>query len=264
MKNLNKVLFFAVVCLFTFGIISSAHAKNVLVTIDNYPPFHIIPKDGSKPYGEVISVIEAVIKQVNIEGKFDLKLKFTKDTPFKRCLEMIKYGEAELIGGLLDKDDRRKYMHLMKYKPNSNKVFVLRKNWNNDISEFKELKGLRVGIVNGYKYFKEFDKDVTIKKDSAIRLNITLKKLAGNRFDVAICSESEWDSIKVSDPELASKLRLASYKYTKLNPVYFGISKKSWLAEPKYLKIFEKVVKKMNGNHEFVQVIADFYESYTP
>lgn len=241
----------------------SLEAKEVLVPVDNYPPFHIFSDDRENAFGEVISVLEAVIQEVNKEGGFDLILKTTKDTPFKRCLHMMKKGDAQLIGGLLDKDDRREYMHLLKYKPNSNKVFLIRSSWDKDIHGLADLSGKKVGVVSGFKYFKEFDKDESIIKDEAPRFDLSIRKLVGNRFDVVIATENEWLALKEKDPELSKQVKLATYKYDKPNPVYLGISKNSWLAEEQYLTVFTKVVDRMYLTNEFVKVIADFYESYS-
>ncbi|WP_022665554.1 substrate-binding periplasmic protein [Desulfospira joergensenii] len=240
---------------------SPLFAKTILVPVDSYPPFHIFPEDGGPPYGEVISILKAVVDHVNQKHGYDFKLRFTRNTPFKRCLGMMRKGKADLIGGLLNKEDRCSYMHLLKYKPNSNKIFLLRKNESNDILKFEDLKGQKVGTIIGYVYFNPFDSDAEIRKDPVPNLILSLEKLKHHRYNVAICAEMEWKALRESDPAFASNFKEATYKYSKPNPVYIGISKKSWLGRTKYLEAFKEIVEDMYKKNQFIEIIQNFYKT---
>ena len=244
----------------TFMLIPSLFAKNILIPIDSFPPFHIIPQNGDPPYGEVISILKAVVDKVNEENEWKIQVTFTKDTPFMRCLKMMKSGQADIIGGILDKEDRKEYMHLLKYKQNSNKVFLQRKTDNNEIAKFEDLKGQTVGTILGYVYFKQFDIDPQIIKDPVRNLVISLNKLKLNRYNVVICTETEWITLQEKDPKFASNFKETVYKYEKANPVYLGISKRSWLSQRKYIDAFRQTVDKMLSQKEFTKIISDFYE----
>ncbi len=259
---LKKIVAAVPVMLGIVFFIAVGEAREILVPVDHFPPYQIVSPDREKTYGEVISILEAVVAAVNREGNFALTLKTTEDLPFKRCLQMMKSGNAQLIGGLLDKDDRREYMHLLRYKPNSHKVFVVSREEGWDFRELAELKGKSVGVVHGYRYFEAFDGDGTIFKDPAPNFGLSLKKLLRKRFPAAICTENEWLALKAKNPALAAKLKTATYRYNKPNPVYLGISKNSWLARPPYLETFRKVMERMYREREFVTIAADFYECY--
>ena len=244
----------------TFMFIPILFAKNILIPIDSFPPFHIIPQNGDPPYGETISVLKAVVEKVNEENGWTFQVIFTKDTPFKRCLKMMNSGQADIIGGILDKEDRKEYMHLLKYKQNSNKVFLQRKTDNNNITKFEDLRGQTVGTIIGYVYFKQFDIDPQIIKDPVRNLFVSLNKLKVNRYNVVICTETEWITLQKKDPKFASNFKEAVYKYEKSNPVYLGISKKSWLSQRKYIDAFGQTVEEMLSQSEFTKIISDFYE----
>lgn len=242
---------------------ASARDQTVLVPTDSYPPFQIFPYDGGEVYGEVISVLRAVVSRVNKDTGFNLTLSFTEELPFKRCLAMMKNGQAQLIGGLLDKDDRKEYLHLIPYKPNSNKVFVLRKNQADQIHRLSDMEGKIVGTVLGYTYFKEFDDNLNIQKSKARDISLSVKKLAARRVDLLICSENQWHAMISEAPEMTSEFRLAKYRHDKPNPVNIGIAKNSWLGQPQYIEAFETAVKEMNKTHYIVKIIADFYKTYS-
>ena len=260
---MQKIITVSIILVILF-LASFIHAKDIIVPLDNYPPFQILPENGSPPYGEVISILKAIVDNVNQKNGYDLRLVFTKDTPFKRCLGMMQSGKADLIGGILDKDDRKGYMHLLKYKLNSNKMFLLRKDEPKDFQTLEDLSGYSVGTVLGYSYFKEFDANPKIKKDLARNLLLSLEKLKNKRFDVVICSEAEWEALKENNLKLASNFKPATLKYSWPNPVHIGISKKSWLGRSNYLQAFEKSVQEMYNNKEFLKIIDHFYQSYGP
>ncbi|THB77316.1 MAG: ABC transporter substrate-binding protein [Desulfobacteraceae bacterium] len=250
------------ITLFLFWI-SPGFCRDIRVPVDSYPPFHIFPPDGGPPYGETIAVIRAVVARVNQNAADDLSLNYTRDTPFKRCLALMRSGRADLIGSLLDKEDRRDYMILLKYKANSNKVFIQRRNDSRPIHQFDDLKGLTVGTVLGYQYFSAFDTSESIVKDPARNLSLSLAKLEAGRCDVVICTQSEWLSL-TRNPMIQARFRQSQFRYEQPNPVYLGISRKSWLAEKPYIDVFRNTVSDMFQSGEFIRVISRFYESYTP
>lgn len=242
---------------------ATAENRTALVPVDSFPPFQIFPHDGGEPYGEVMSVLRAIVRKVNLDNGYRLRLSFTPDTPFKRCLLMMETGKAQLIGGIQDKEDRRDYMVLIPYKPNSNKIFLLRSRDERQIRYPADLEGKTVGTVLGYTYFKEFDNNHHIEKSTAGSIELSLKKLDAWRIDAVICPENQWQVLKREDPDFAAEFRVAAYRYDKPNPVNLGISKNSWLAQPEYIRAFETAIKEMNQSGEIVKIIAEFYKTYS-
>ncbi len=242
---------------------AAAKERTVLVPVDSFPPFHIFPYDGGTPYGEVISVLQAIVRKVNLDNGYRLSMTFTPDTPFKRCLLMMKTGQAQLIGGIQDKADRENYLFLIPYKPNSNKIFLLRARDPRKIRYLTDLEGKTVGTVLGYTYFKEFDKNPKIEKSSVRAIELSLKKLDAGRIDAVICPENQWQVLATEDPDYASQFRVAAYRYDKANPVNIGISQNSWLGSPEYVRAFKTAVREMNQSGEIVKIIAEFYRTYS-
>ncbi len=259
----TKLVKIAIYIIFsTVSLPFSVSAGNVLVPVDSFPPFHIFPTDGGPPYGEVISVIEAVIDRANRKHPLALEIQYTQDLPFARCLSMMKSGKADMIGGVLDKEDRRSYMHLLRYKNNSNKLFLLRRDDAGEIDGTGDLKGETVGTIIGYSYYKAFDHDPEIVKDPVRTLLIALKKLENKRYNIVICSEAEWLSLKKEDPDFASQFRTAAFRHIQDNPVYIGISKKSWLGRPENLRVLKQTIEDMYSKDDFTRIVSDFYYHY--
>jgi len=247
---------------FFLGMSETAHGERLTMAIDNYPPYHIVPEGDGEPYGETISIVKAVVQRVNREGGFDLTLGYTPDTPFKRCLQMMRKGEADIMGGLFRKADRESYMEMLVYKGHSNKIFVLPKASRRSIAEYDDLLGLQIGTQLGFLYFDRFDADQTLQKAPVVRLKQNLHKLLNGRIDTFILSEIQYKGLAAQYPALAAQLRMAEYVYDQSNPVCIGISRHSPLINPIYLDIFRKVVTEMLTSGEFLRIIEAFYEGY--
>jgi len=249
-----------VVCV--FGMVATARGEQVTMAIDNYPPYHIIPEDGGEPYGETISIVKAVVGRVNRHGGFDFTLSYTPDTPFKRCLQMMKKGEADIMGGLFNKADREAYMEMLEYKGRSNKIFVLPKTSRITITSHEDLQGLKIGTQLGFLYFDTFDTDPTLHKAPVVRIKQNMHKLLKGRIDTFVLSEIQFNSLNEAYPALTAQLKVAEYVYDQANPVCIGISRQSFLMAPVYLDIFRKVVTDMRTSGEFVRILEAFYEAY--
>ena len=245
-----------------FGSSETALGLEVIMAIDHYPPYHIVPTGGGEPYGETISIVNAVVERVNRQGGFDISLRYTPDTPFKRCLQMMKKGEADIMGGLFNKADRETYMEMLEYKGRSNKIFVLLNTSRVSIATYDDLKNLVIGTQLGFLYFDRFDADSTLKKAPVLRIKQNMHKLLAGRIDTFILSEIQFKGIQDQYPKLASQLKTADYVYDKLNPVCIGISRQSILSDPIYLDIFRNVVSDMLANGEFLRILEEFYRGY--
>ena len=247
---------------YVFGVPNIVCGAELTMAIDNYPPYHIIPEDGAEPFGETIAIVKAVVHRVNHLGGFHLTIGYTPDTPFKRCLQMMKKGEADIMGGLFNTADRDGYMEMLEYKGRSNKVFVLPKGAHTSITAYDDLRGLKIGTQLGFLYFDRFDKDTTLQKAPVVRITQNIHKVLNGRIDTFILSEIQFKGLHERFPQMAARLKTAKYVYDAPNPVCIGISRRSFLADPIYLDVFRQVVKDMRMSGEFVRIMEAFYQGY--
>ncbi len=236
--------------------VSEANENRITMCIDHYPPYHLFPEDGGRPYGVNISIVEAVTQ------KLGLQLEFTKDTPFKRCLRYMETGQVDIMGGLLHTPERAEVMHLLEYMGKSKKMFLVKKGSDLDITTLEDLKGLNVGTVLGFKYFSEFDKDEAIQQSTSLTLEIAIKKLLLDRVDAVIASDAQYNSLFQKNNELLEDTQLCSYIYNEYTPVHIGISKASKYGQGEWLEKFTQTVQELYESGEIFTVREDFYQQF--
>jgi len=229
--------------------------KEIVVVVDDYPPWKIIDQDKSVN-GIDIELLNALM------APYDLKIKFAV-CPWKRCLEMMKWGEGDIITGILRRPDREAYMHFIDppYKTTSAKAFYLQKGKGTLLKKYGDLYSLRVGTVRGVKFFEQFDNDPKINKFEANNDIQNLKKLKSGRIDVVVGTESYLDYL-IAIKGFMKEIDKAAYKYDRHVPVHFAVSKKSPLAE--HLPRLGVDARRLAEQGRFEQIIKDFFEKLTP
>lgn len=206
--------------------------------IDHYPANQIFPNElePSHPwYGKFDKPFGYAIESMReLSQSLDMSLELSINTPFKRCLAMMKQGTTDLMWGLLRNPEREKYMHLFEYTVSSPKIFLLPKDSTKELHSYRDLKGLSIAVVRGFKYFPEFDKEKTaFKKYEINSIEQGLNLLALKRVDTFIMRESNVDDFLNPMNKVSSKLRLAEYRHDQSLPVYIGLSRNSDAAKHK-------------------------------
>jgi len=158
-------------------------------------------------------------------SKLDWKIEYFPCT-WKRCLLMMESGNLDMMGTLFKTRERAKYMHYIEPPYFSESiVFYFQKGLGSGVREYKDLKGLTIGIIIGIKYFEPFDSDLSLDKFSVTYNEQRHKMLDAGRIDTLITAEigREADLIGSKYKGLFEK---APY-HVKAGDNYFAISKKS-------------------------------------
>lgn len=192
-------------------------------------------------------------------AKFGAKVKGSK-IPFARRLQQLKTGEIDLLAGLLKNSNREEFTFFLStpYKKKTNKIFLMRKGEGQQLQKYEDLYNLRVGVQVGSNYFPRFDTDPKIRKfastDNESRIHMLLK----NRFDVLIHTEIYCKHL-VYKMGLQEKVEVAPYAYTEYNPVYIGISKKSYLYQKR--DELDAVFSRMVESGEIDRLIQSYFKT---
>ena len=194
-----------------------------------------------------------------VAAKFDAVVKGDK-VPFARRLLQLKLGDIDLLAGILKNDDREEFAYFLTppYKQKTNKIFIMRKGEGKELQRYEDLYKLRVGVQIGSKYFPRFDEDQNIHKYESTADESRVRMLLKNRFDALIHTEL-YGTYIIYDLGVQGKVEIAPYKYTKRNPVYIAISKKSELYKRK--DMLEKVFSQMMESGEMDKVIHSYFDS---
>lgn len=192
-------------------------------------------------------------------AKFGAKVIGNK-VPFARRLLQLKNGKIDLLAGLLKDSVREEYAYYLStpYKQKTNKIFIMRKGEGTRLQTYEDLYNLSVGVQIGSKYFNRFDTDDKIIKYASTDDESRIRMLLYRRFDALIHTEVYGTNI-IRNLGLQNEIEIAPYKYTKHNPVYIAISKKSDLYKKK--AELEKVFSEMVTSGEIDEVIQSYFDT---
>ncbi len=251
------VLVICTVVVFVLPVNGASENKNEIVLkavfSEDLKPWSYV-KDG-KIEGVYPAIISELAKELNIKAEF-------KSYPIKRCEVLMEQGEADLMIGIKDTQQRKKYIEFLKtpYRLSSAKVFYTRTGDKGKLKRFKDLYNLTVGVELGTKYFPEFDNDHKIVKEYVSNEEQNFYKLIARRIDVLIIPEDRGEFL-ISTLNMRDKIEKASYRFSDGSPRYIGISKKSPFI--KDIKKFDAAMKKLAGNGTLEKLyMKNFFDKY--
>lgn len=180
--------------------------------------------------------------------------------PFKRRLLMMKSGHVDLVCGLLKRPEREAYIHyvLPPYKERSDTIFFVPKGRGHTIQSFDDLIGLKIGVTRGSKYFLKFDNSGQLNRETVHEATANFRKLLLERIDAMIIDESAGIDL-LHKLNIAGRLEIADYRFSRKKSVYFGISKASALMED--LARVESVIQGMIQSGQIRQILSTYYTS---
>ncbi len=222
--------------------------EEMRVGFGNLPPWKM--NNDNRAEGAGADIVKAIGKKLNLKVVFKL-------LPFKRSLKYLKNGDVDIMTGLLRKAEREEYIFFIDppYKKKSNKVFYVLKGNKTLITKYEDLYPLSIGTKLGNKYFPRFDSDKKLTKESAISNNLNILMLLKKRIDALIITDSSGDYL-IHNMGYEDKFEKAIFGYTKNNPVYIGLSKKSHMANHKSITIISTMIK----SGEIDKVISNFFK----
>ncbi len=214
----------------------NASAASLVFAFSELPPWKTV--DGSQFNGAYTEIVRELARRTG----FELEI---FQCPFKRCLKMMQDGQADVIIGVHESDERKAYIHFLRTpyrKTSSDKVFYVRKGQAALIRSYEDLKKLRIGVKSGTQYFDRFDADNSLTKDGAKDSQSNLKKLLRGRVDAVLMPEDQGEPL-VYSLQLQDQLDTALYREQDHTPRAIGISKKSVHAQ--HIPVFEAAMAAM-------------------
>ena len=183
-----------------------------------------------------------------------------KEVPFARRLHYLETGVIDIGAELLKNPEREEYIHFIDppYKLKSKKIFIVKKGKSSMIQKYEDLYNLKIGTGIKSSYFNRFDNDQKIIKESAPSFEQNIRKLISGRIDAVIYTES-FALLKIKEMGSENFVEPADFSYSKDNPVYFGISRESYLM--KHVDKVETVIYNMIRNGEIDTIIENYYKT---
>lgn len=213
-----------VVSLLTLCLISSQAYSDDLALESN------VLRHASRSFGEVEvtdreKTLDLIAREMAHEVAKRLSLEVTHiDCPLARCVNLLRSGSADLMMFVNAAHQFNQSIEFIQIWPNSmDIIFIVHSEKAQEITEYTDLYGLRLGVVTGYKYFRQMDEDNLLNLTSVISPLQLPKMLMADRIDAYITYIPFLASTLVKYPNFAAA------KYTqKYNDLAFiAISKSS-------------------------------------
>lgn len=152
----------------------------VTVGANHAPPYRIL--EGGKQTGLYLDIFEQVAERLGWEVLY-------REAPFRRVLRMMQMGEVDIMLGPLRTPDRESLMEFVApaFPPERRLFFYLDES--NRINRYSDLKGKRIGVLEGASYFPRFDDDDSLYKEPAPRYRNLMLMMQKGRVDVVIAPE---------------------------------------------------------------------------
>lgn len=235
----------------------AAYGQGTLIAcLDEFPPYQILE---TPPKGEHVAALHQLANELNME------LEFVTEPNFPHCMKRIEKGTADVIAGILDHEERRRFLHLLPMRVDTAYIFATRTDAR-PIKRYEDLSDRLIAVSEGVSYFERFDNDNDLKKIAINDVHLAYKLLLAGRVDTVISSMETLTSILSSAPELKNDIKAQPYTRQLNRLVYFGLSKRSELAAQfdKVLSLTEKAFEEgkfeaaiehfATGNPKYYQV----------
>jgi ABC-type amino acid transport substrate-binding protein len=147
-------------------------------------PYYIVDEHSGKVSGVDVELLEKAFKDSDVSLEF-------KVAPWDEAIKMLKDGTIDIITNIAATSERKQFIDFSEcYRAECVYAFYY---ITDEFKKYADLQGKKIGIVEGYEYYSEFDKDHLITKVDSSNESIVLKKLLRGQFDGVIMDENVGD-----------------------------------------------------------------------
>nr|WP_312577802.1 transporter substrate-binding domain-containing protein [Sedimentibacter sp.] len=180
--------------------------KNITVATAPYEPFIIYDSKKDAVSGIDIDLIDKIYSDAGYQVEY-------KIVPWDTSINMIKNGLADVIPTIAINEEREEFLDFsVNYRTESRYNFYTNKEKNIYIESIGDLRNKHVGVLTGYAYYDDFDKNTTFHRDFSVKEEIMFKKLLKGQIDAIILNSYSGDYI-IKKLGLGDKVKLENYKH---------------------------------------------------
>ncbi|MCH8538816.1 MAG: transporter substrate-binding domain-containing protein [Alkalimonas sp.] len=213
--------------------------------LDDHPYWHFYPDDG-EPYGQTVDLMQTIAERAGI------KLRYSPNTPFYRCLQQMQLGQTDLMASLHFSSERAKFMHFIPYdKARPEAIFLLKET--TDITSWQDLLEVRVGIIKDYFYTDELNQQLAINHRKTVeveRLDDAFALLLLGKVDAVIGPAQSSINVIQHNPRFHQRFKQASYQFIFNHAQTINLAMSRLSPHQELLPKFQQVVEQMVENGE--------------
>ena len=216
---------------------------------DDWPPYHFRNAKGEMQ-GFAVEVLQSVVKEMGCSLDF-------RERPWKRQLQELQSGEADIAMEAYYNDDRAKYAYFSEsYSPSMANLWI-RKETNIKASNIGELldKGFMLGVTKDFYYGPEVQKRLTAPNIAAVLSEQTnYHKLQKKRIDGFLGDwlATTWGLKQQGLEKEIVRSPLPVYSA----PAFFMLSKKS--LSPQFVTQFDQALGKIKHEGRYQQILDKY------
>ncbi|MBF0612934.1 MAG: ABC transporter substrate-binding protein [Magnetococcales bacterium] len=212
--------------LLIIGWLATAAAQDKTLQADFRPrPPEMVVGEGEKLSGPLKDILEEAVASLGYQIKWRV-------VPFPKSLHDLETGQVDLVPRVVHTKEREAFIHYLGPIGYQDKdiQFLVNKGQEERVQKYEDLRALVVGVKLKTAYFDPFDTDTTIHKETASDDVNLARMFIGGRFDtVALLDRQAMEGVLNS---LGFKdYSFANYRFSQRIGNYYGLSKKSLLAD---------------------------------
>lgn len=253
---MRRYVFPIIVCIFCSFFSPLAATAGELpefkVAIADWPPWKIV--EGDRFDGIDVDILAEVGRRANVSWEYT-------ECPWRRCLEMMKTGQVDVVTSLSKTAERQEYMLFLGPYYHIEKVsFYTLKGSDVQVSVYDDLYGHTIGAVKGSVYFTQFDTDSKILKEEVTQDRQHLQMLLSKRVDLVISYETIMDYL-LANFGWQDRVEKVEFSHDSI-PSYLALSKSSPLLD--YSDKLTNAVKEMVQSGEIEKIKKRFMMKVHP
>jgi len=184
--------------------------KKLVVVSSPYEPFIIYDGEGDKVTGIDVDIINQIYSGSDFQVEY-------KIVPWDTAISMVKSGLADIIPAIDFSKSREEFLDFsITYRYENRYNFYTNIEKNIFIENLEDLRGKRVGVLEGYTYYSDFDNNGTFTRDLSFKEEILFKKLLKDQVDVIILYSYSGDYF-IKKLKLENEIKTENYKYAEFN-----------------------------------------------
>lgn len=246
---MKKTIFlFVVCCLF---LAPGVNAQNITLGYVDFPPYEF--EDNGKPSGLLVIIVETLFKKADIP----LELNFL---PFKRAYTATKKGRIDGLFNFYKTEERLAFFDYTEPVIKNPLVFFVRKDSKIKFRKLDDLKGLKVGVMRGYTYGTDFDRNPLFIREATDSHESNFKKLMSGRINAYPCDKLVGIHVAMKN-NLMSGLKILPTTLSNMDG-YIGFTKGK---HQDIIRRINRVILEMKQNGEIEKIINQYIEkSFDP
>lgn len=233
-------------------LLSNVYSKETVYLVeDPWKPYTIGELSQKPDSGMAVEAVKYIF-----QNKYNLQMKLL---PWKRAIILAKNGLADGLMLTLETKKRKKYFLFSDTIFTDDILLFQQKNHKNiSFNTFDDLKGLKIGVINGAAYSTDFQKAVKtlqLNVEPVSKISINIDKLLINKLDLIIISKKVATSIFKEKSDLKNRLK-ALDKPLVSKEFKIAISKKSFLVND--IDFINNKIKELKQSGELNKIIQKY------